>query len=541
MKSRLRLLLLEDGPDDVFIIRRRLSAELPECEVVSVATKAEFSEALKAGEWDVILSDYLLRAFHGLEALGIARELRPDIPFLFLSGMVGDEVAVESLKAGATDYVLKDRPARLVPAIQRALKEAEVLAHRRHAEKENQRIQAELEETNRDLVRKNHEIQEFYHTLSHELKTPLTSASEFISIVMDGLAGPVNKTQLEYLAIAQDSCRQLRGCINDLLDATRLDTGKLTVELKPTALDELVHRVVSAMRPVAMQKKVALTEKVQPNLPRIPLDEYRITQVINNLLSNALKFTPEEGCIDVKVGEAGSMPDVLEISISDTGCGIVKEDRDRIFDRLYQVKAGDAATGQGLGLGLYLCRELVQLHGGNIRVESGPGQGSTFTFVLPKDQQLRWSNVLLVDDDSAMLDMLRTCLEREFNVRTARDGDEALQQMRRQLPDIMVLDLAMPQKDGPAVLEQVRNTWGAVPVIIHTGHADGQLLKRAMGFSPFTLVAKPCSPDMLVEAIRKVQRSADTAMWKKNHGDITRQNFKAVRVSETQTCSVNYS
>ena len=114
MKSRLRLLLLEDGPDDVFIIRRRLAAELPECEVVSVATKAEFTEALKAEGWDLILSDYLLRAFHGLEALVIARELRPDIPFLFLSGMVGDEVAVESLKAGATDYVLKDRPAREV-------------------------------------------------------------------------------------------------------------------------------------------------------------------------------------------------------------------------------------------------------------------------------------------------------------------------------------------------------------------------------------------------------------------------------------------
>ena len=539
MKSRLRLLLLEDGPDDVFIIRRRLAAELPECEVVSVATKAEFTEALKAGGWDLILSDYLLRAFHGLEALVIARELRPDIPFLFLSGMVGDEVAVESLKAGATDYVLKDRPARLVPAIQRALKEAEVLAHRRQAEKEKRRIQAELEESNRNLVRKNHEIQEFYHTLSHELKTPLTSASEFISIVMDGLAGPVNKTQLEYLAIAQDSCQQLRGCINDLLDATRLDTGKLTVELKPTALDELVHRAVSAMRPAATQKKVTLTEKIQPNLPRIPLDEYRITQVVNNLLSNALKFTPVGGCIDVKAGEAPSTPDVLEISISDTGCGIVKEERDRIFDRLYQVKAGDAATGQGLGLGLYLCRELVQLHGGNIRVESERGQGSTFTFVLPKDQQLRWSNVLLVDDDSAILDTLRSYLEREFNVRTARDGDEALEQMRRQLPDILVLDLGMPQKDGPAVLEEVRKTWGPVPVIVHTGYADGQLINRAMAFSPFTLVAKPSSPATLVEAIRKVQRSADTAMWKKNHGDLTRQDSKAARVPEPQTCLVN--
>src|SRR5688572_28765745 len=151
----LRLLLLEDNPDDAFLIGRKLATELSHGKVTHVTTKAEFSAALKAGGWDLILSDYMLRAFDGLSALALARELSPNVPFLFLSGMVGDEVAVESLKAGATDYVLKDRPARLVPAIERALKEAEVLAHRREAEKEKRRIQAELEESNRNLVRKN--------------------------------------------------------------------------------------------------------------------------------------------------------------------------------------------------------------------------------------------------------------------------------------------------------------------------------------------------------------------------------------------------
>jgi CheY-like chemotaxis protein len=374
-----------------------------------------------------------------------------------------------------------------------------------------------LEESNRNLLRKNHEIQDFYHTLSHELKTPLTSAGEFISIVMDGLAGSLNKTQLEYLTIAKDSCNQLRDCINDLLDATRLDTGKLTIDLQPASLDELAHRVASSLKPAFAQRKINLREEIAPNLPRISLDEYRIKQVINNLLSNALKFTPSGGTIVLKLHEAKTNPEWVEVSVRDTGCGIAKEHREHIFDRLYQVKAGDAATGQGLGLGLYLCRELVQLHGGNIWVETEPERGSTFTFVLPKNQQVRWTNLLLVDDDPGMIDLLRDRLNREFNVRTAGDGDEALEQMRRQMPDIVVLDLALPQRDGPATLEEIRRNWGPVPVIVFTGYTDGQLLNRALAFSPFMLVAKPCSPDTLLEAIRKLERSADTAMWKKNH------------------------
>src|SRR5205085_2114186 len=121
------------------------------------------------------------------------------------------------------------------------------------------------------------------HTLSHELKTPLTSAREFISIVMDGLAGPLTERQIEYLGIARASCDQLRLCINDLIDATRLETGKLAIELKQTCLSGLLQRVVTALTPGASGKKISLTLEAQPDLPQLPLDEHRITQVITNL------------------------------------------------------------------------------------------------------------------------------------------------------------------------------------------------------------------------------------------------------------------
>ena len=780
MKSPRRLLLLEDCPDDAELLRRHLVAAWPDCEVARVSNETDFVSSLKAGGFDLILSDYVIPGFGGLAALGLAREQCPDTPFLFVSGAIGDEVAVESLKAGATDYVLKDRLLRLVPAIRRALNEAEGAAQRKLAEErlreseeqyrdlfenatdliqsvspegrfiyvnrawrqtlgyteaeivqlnifsvvhpeyhdqcrvqfqsakpsqdadvweaifltkhgqhlyvegnlgprfvsgqlvatrgifrdvtekklsavalkrtvrkhealvncidgivwqaelpslrftfvsqqaerllgypawcwleqpdfwqnhihpddreravwlcremtaeekhrqfeyrmvaadgrvvwlrdlvslgaENgegpqlrgimvditSRKQAEaarreseikLERANRDLLVKNQEIQNFYHTLSHELKTPLTSAREFISIVLDGLAGPLSETQSEYLGIAKQSCDQLRACVNDLLDATKLETGKLALELKPASLASLVQRAAATMTPMITEKQIVLRQELQPDLPEASLDEHRITQVLTNLLSNAIKYTSAGGEIVVKVADAPGRPELLQVSVSDTGRGIPKEEQDRIFERLYQVKAGDATTEQGVGLGLYLCRELVQLHGGSIWVESEPGRGSTFAFVLPKSPQALHSNVLVIDDDPATLDMMRQLLASErYNVRTALDGHEGLLQMRQHAPDIVLLDLAMPNLSGPATLKEIRKDWGAIPVIVHTGFADGDLMKEALAFSPFTLLAKPCPAEQVLETVRKVQRGGDTAVWRRNHFGLQKPHFQ---------------
>jgi len=262
---------------------------------------------------------------------------------------------------------------------------------------------------------------------------------------------------------------------------------------------------------------------LKPDLPEASLDEHKITQVLTNLLSNALSFTPPGGSILIKAAQADGHPELLQVSVSDTGCGVPKHEQERIFDRLHQVKAGDATTEQGIGLGLYLCRELVRLHGGTISVESEPGKGSTFTFVLPRTQQLLQTDLLLVDDDPDMLDMLRQLLVAEhYNVRVARDGREALQEMRRQTPDIVLLDLAMPDLNGAATLREIRKAWGQIPVILHTAFANGELMKQALTSSPFTLLAKPCTPDQILQTVRKVQRSGDTDIWKKNHFGLER-------------------
>jgi CheY-like chemotaxis protein/nitrogen-specific signal transduction histidine kinase len=416
------------------------------------------------------------------------------------------------------------------------LNEAEERARRRQAEEQVRRIQTELEQTNRDLLRKNKEIQNFYHTLSHELKTPLTSAREFISIVIDGLAGALNNTQREYLGIARESCDQLCVCINDLFDATRLETGKLAIELKPTSLSALIRRVITVATPTATDKKIILTAELQPELPQLPLDEHRMTQVITNLLNNAIKFTRAGGKIEIKAGDAPGHPQLVQVSVSDTGCGIPANEQSHIFDRLYQVKAGDATTEQGVGLGLYLCRELVQLHGGEISVESRPGQGSTFSFVLPRSKHLLRANLLVVDDDPLIRETLRELLERDgYNVHTAAGGREALDWMRGQVPDVVLLDLAMPGVDGPATLQEIRKNWGSLPVIVHTGYAESDLVKQALAFSPFTLLTKPCPGSQLLDTVRKVHRAGDTAIWKKNHFGLPKPRLKRPRPSDVST------
>ena len=251
-----------------------------------------------------------------------------------------------------------------------------------HAELTEQRRR--LEQTNQELHRRNEELQSFYHILSHELKTPLTAAREFVSIVLDGLAGALSETQREYLGVVKDSCDQITLGLNDLLDATRVDTGKLSIALRPTPMDRVVSQALAAMVLTARGKGIRLQQVMAPHLPDALIDERRIAQVLVNLLSNALKFTPAGGEITVRVGADPKRPTEIRVSVSDTGRGIPPAELGQIFDQLYQIRRDDTTVHCGLGLGLYISQEVVKLHGGEIWVESTVGKGSTFSFTVPQ-------------------------------------------------------------------------------------------------------------------------------------------------------------
>jgi PAS domain S-box-containing protein len=380
-------------------------------------------------------------------------------------------------------------------------------------------IEAQLKTSLKETGDLNTEIQNFYHTLSHELKTPLTSAREFISIVMDGLAGPLNPTQLEYLGIAKESCDQLRRYINDLLDVTRLETGKMSIEFQKEPLAELLERVVEMLAPAAAGKNVSLTCECQPNLPDVPMDKQRILQVLTNLTTNAIKFTSSGGSIRLSVAEFPAQPECLLVQVRDTGQGIPKDQIAMLFNRLFQSNhnAESGESRNGLGLGLYICKELVELHGGNIWAESEVGKGSMFSFGLPKQAMMNGAHVFIVDDDRGLRETLRLGLEKQnFAVTTAESGAEALQLLEKKIPDVVVLDLKMAGLDGPATLKEIRRNYGLLPVIVYTGYPDGDLMRHAMESSPFTLLSKPCPTKQFVETIRRMCHPHDTRFIKKN-------------------------
>ncbi len=381
-QTPLRILIVEDAPEDRELCRRLLRQSTG-CgyEVLEAESGAEGLALCQMVLPDCILLDYRLCDLDGLEFLEALRgeDGQLSAPVVMLTGQGSETIAVEAMQSGAADYIPKSVLSAecLERSISNAVEKHVLLT----ALEEQCRI---LEQTNQELHRRTEEIQRFYHVLSHELKTPLTSAREFVSIVLDGLAGPLCDEQREYLSFAKESCDQMTLDLNDLLDATRLDTGKLHIAPCPDSMGEVVSQALASMAAPAQDKGVRLRHVIEPGLPEVSIDAKRIIQVLTNLLSNALKFTPEGGEVVIEVHDNPQKGSSVLVSVSDTGRGIAPEQLDYIFDRLYQTQSDDAVLKGGLGLGLHICREIVRLHAGEIWVESTPGKGSAFFFTVPK-------------------------------------------------------------------------------------------------------------------------------------------------------------
>ena len=244
-----------------------------------------------------------------------------------------------------------------------------------------------LRSANIALAKTTEEIERFYHTVSHELKTPLTSAREFASLLSDEIPGKVNEEQQEYLDYIIESCDLLTRYVNDMLDVTRIETGKLQIRPLPSSVERVVERCLSSQRFLAADRGVRILDFKTESLPLGMIDEQRIAQVINNLLTNAIKFTPDGGSVGVGVEVTSEEQPALCVSVRDSGIGIAESELENIFHRLHQVSQesarNESAGTEGLGLGLGISKEIVRLHGGEIWVESEVGRGTVFKFTVP--------------------------------------------------------------------------------------------------------------------------------------------------------------
>lgn len=376
--ERLHVLVVDDSDIDRTILRRHLDA-IPEgsFEVTEVAGPEQALAAAAEESFDVVFLDYNLGRESGLDVLTELHALDPLVPVIMITAGGDEEVAAAALRRDAADYLPKQNLAprslkrSLGNAVEKAAMRRSLIEHQEH-----------LERTVEELRIKNEEIQNLYHSMAHELKTPLTGAKEFVSIVRDGLAGGVTPKQAEYLSTALASCERMVHCIDDMLDACRADAGKLKIATRPCSVGSVVDAVAREWAGRARSKGVVLEDRVPRGLPEVFADEHRLVQVVTNLVSNAIKFTERGGSVTIGAARREAA-DFLEVFVADTGRGIEPENRERIFERLYQIREGDAAVQGGLGLGLNISRNLIHLHGGEIRVDSTPGEGSRFTFTLP--------------------------------------------------------------------------------------------------------------------------------------------------------------
>jgi signal transduction histidine kinase len=244
---------------------------------------------------------------------------------------------------------------------------------------QNARLFRELEQKGRELEAASRHKSEFLANMSHELRTPLNAVLGYAELIQDGIYGEVPKKMQEVLERIQQNGRHLLGLINDVLDLSKIEAGQLTLSPVDYSLRELVLDVASATEALAAEKRLALEVDVPPDLPRGRGDERRLTQVLMNLVSNAIKFT-ESGSVSIRAKlEDGS----FALAVSDTGVGIAAQDRERIFEEFQQVDSSSTRKKGGTGLGLAIAKRIVELHGGRIWVESTPGAGSTFAFTLP--------------------------------------------------------------------------------------------------------------------------------------------------------------
>jgi signal transduction histidine kinase len=244
---------------------------------------------------------------------------------------------------------------------------------------QNARLFREIADQSRQLEAASRHKSEFLANMSHELRTPLNAIIGFSEVLAQGMFGEINEKQTEYLQDILESGRHLLSLINDILDLSKIEAGRMELEVSEFDLPQAIQNALMLVRERALRRGIALHHVIDDRVAEVRADERKVKQVLLNLLSNAIKFTPEGGRIEVR---AASTDGMVEISVTDTGVGISPEDQDAVFEEFRQVGTADKKA-EGTGLGLALSRKFIDLHGGQIRVTSQVGVGSTFTFTLP--------------------------------------------------------------------------------------------------------------------------------------------------------------
>ena len=661
MTKPLRVLIVEDSEDDAEIIVYQLERGGYAPIYQRVDNAAAMSLALEQQQWDIVLADHSLPRFSGTAALALLQEQGLDLPFIIISGSIGDEIAVAAMKAGAHDYLMKENLSRLVPAIERELQEATSRRERQQIQSElresedrwqlalrgandgiwdwniktsevffssrwkemlgyaedeiadrfdawaklvhpddaaavNQALQdhfgkktqfysiehrllckdgsykwilsrgqvlwddagnairmigshtdisttkqmeVKLRQQAESLAQANRIKDEFLAVISHELRTPLNSIL--------GWSQMLRSRKFDQAAVAraletiERNAKLQKQLIEDLLDTSKMIQGQFNIQASQISLVPIVEAAIETIQAAAQAKAIELNCAIDDSVGLVNGDANRLQQVLWNLVSNAVKFTPAGGRVEVRLSVEGHRGEAKDqrlvpqacIQVIDTGIGIKAEFLPYVFDRFRQEDSSTTRSYSGLGIGLAIAHHLVELHGGTIEAYSaGEGKGATFIVRLPllegrqgdkgtrgqgeenitfNHSPLEGLQILVVDDDADNREFMVFALTTYgANAIATASSDEALRALQQFKPDVLVSDIGMPDEDGYALIRQVRmldrKSGGNIPAIAVTGYTRDSDRNQALTAGFQLHLSKPIQPIELVAAIAKLCR-----------------------------------
>jgi signal transduction histidine kinase/DNA-binding response OmpR family regulator len=406
---------------------------------------------------------------------------------------------------------------------------------------------AELSAANVELAQAARLKDEFLASMSHELRTPLNAVLGLSEALQEGIYGPINERQRKSMRSIEASGRHLLSLINDILDVAKIEAGKVELSVGPVSVESVCRAGLGLVKQSAHKKRLKVSSSFDSTVGIIQADERRLKQVLVNLLSNAVKFTPESGTIGLEV-EGDAQAHVVHVTVWDTGIGISSEGIERLFQPFVQLDSSLSRQYDGTGLGLVLVKRITEMHGGSISVESQPGQGSRFTVSFPRDgpalshaegpvlnqAQLRKEQqpsqeapssasdqpathadsplILLAEDNEENVHTISDyLLARGYRVTVARDGRSAIERARQEHPDVILLDVQMPEMDGLEATRRIRADaqLDNVPIIALTALAMPSDRERCLQAGADDYLSKPVSLKELVEAIESQLRKAN--------------------------------
>lgn len=384
------ILLVGAGPKAVDAIEAELSRAQVAFRASRAASERDFIDSCRTSRPDLVLAVDSEATFDAIATLAAAREACPGTPLIVVAPPSGEYIAIETLRAGAVDYILTDHLSRLGPAVKRAMKEAEAARAKGEADQALEAYRLDLErmvkERTDELMAANRGLQEvtasrinFLASMSHELRIPLNSIIGFSGVLLQEMAGPLNEEQERQLRMIYGSGRQLISTVDDVLDISSMEAGRAEVVDEAIDAVQVVREVCEQFAPLAQARGLAFSVDVPDQSLSIVTDRERLAKILRALLDNALKFT-ERGSVTVTL----DAPDEahIRIVVADTGDGITEGQLPHIFDEFHQIRRPDGTRPSGAGLGLSICRKMANLLGGEI-VAASSSVGSQFRVLLP--------------------------------------------------------------------------------------------------------------------------------------------------------------